>query len=92
MHIHGTPHIHGAHGPNAPHFSHRAQAADGALPTAGTDRVEISEAAQAAMNATETGEIRQDLVNSIRSQIAAGTYDTPAKFDAALERLLDELV
>ena len=41
----------------------------------------------AAARAAETGEVRQDLVNSIRAQIAAGTYETPGKLDAALERL-----
>lgn len=35
--------------------------------------------------------IRRDLVDRIRQEIAEGTYDTPEKFDAALERLLDEL-
>ena len=33
--------------------------------------------------------IRYDLVARVRKEIAAGTYDTPEKMDAALERLLD---
>jgi hypothetical protein len=32
---------------------------------------------------------RMLLIQSIRSQIAAGTYDTPDRLDAALDRLLD---
>ena len=32
--------------------------------------------------------IRHDLVARIRREIAAGTYETPEKLDAALERML----
>ena len=35
--------------------------------------------------------VRQELVNRIRAQIAAGTYETPQKLDAAVDRLLDEI-
>jgi hypothetical protein len=35
--------------------------------------------------------IRADLVRRIRSEIAAGTYETPEKWEAALDRLLDLL-
>lgn len=34
------------------------------------------------------GEIRHELVARVRQQIAAGTYDTPEKMEAALERLI----
>ena len=34
---------------------------------------------------------RRYLVERIRRQIAAGTYDTPEKFEAALERLVRRL-
>jgi len=89
MHIHGTTHIHGPQGINAPHAPFRGQAVK---PSAGAvDRVDISAAAEAAIQATETGEIRHDLVNQIRAQIAAGSYETPDKLDAAIERLLDEI-
>jgi Anti-sigma-28 factor, FlgM len=36
-------------------------------------------------------DIRTDLVERVRREIAAGTYDTPEKWDAALERLWDRL-
>lgn len=36
-------------------------------------------------------DIRWDLVERIRREIAEGTYDTPEKWEAALERLLDRL-
>jgi negative regulator of flagellin synthesis FlgM len=35
------------------------------------------------------GEIRIDRVAEIRRQIADGSYETPEKLDAALDRLLD---
>jgi flagellar biosynthesis anti-sigma factor FlgM len=44
-------------------------------------------ASQAASN-TNT-EIRADRVSTIRQQIADGTYETPEKLSAALDRLLD---
>lgn len=37
------------------------------------------------------GSIRHDLVERVRRDIAAGTYDTPERWEAALERLLQEL-
>jgi len=33
--------------------------------------------------------IRHDLVARVRQEIAAGTYDTPEKWQAALERFLE---
>ncbi len=92
MHIHGTTHVHGPHGINAPHSVHRGQASQHAPENGAVDRVDISPAAEAAAQAAETGRIRHDLVNHIRAQIAAGTYETPAKLDAALERMFDEIV
>lgn len=38
-------------------------------------------------NASEE-EIRWDLVNRMRAEIATGTYDTPEKLELAVERLL----
>jgi negative regulator of flagellin synthesis FlgM len=88
----GINKVHGPHGINAPHAPFRGQAADGAAKArAAGDSVTISPAAEAALNATETGVVRQDLVSRIRSEIAAGTYETPAKLDVALDRLIDEI-
>ena len=35
------------------------------------------------------GSIRQDLVDRVRREIAAGTYDTEARMELALGRLFD---
>jgi hypothetical protein len=35
--------------------------------------------------------MRLDLIARIRSEIAAGVYDTPEKWELALERLLDHV-
>lgn len=94
MHISGTTHVHGPHGMNPPHGPHRGEAARAAPPTQGADRVEISPAAEARLRqvqAAESGQIRTELVNQIRAQIAAGTYETPERLDVALNRLLDEI-
>lgn len=88
----GISKVHAPHGINAPHAPFRGQAADGAAKTQATgDRVTISSAAEAAIQASETAGIRQDVVSRIRAEITAGTYETPAKLDAALNRLIDEI-
>jgi hypothetical protein len=40
---------------------------------------------------TETEEFRHDLVARIRRQIADGVYETPEKWQAALDRMAEEL-
>lgn len=36
-------------------------------------------------------EVRTELVQRVRGEIAAGTYDTPEKWEEALDRLLERL-
>lgn len=36
-------------------------------------------------------DVREELVSRIRREIQAGTYDTPDKFEEALDRLADRL-
>jgi hypothetical protein len=45
----------------------------------------------AAANEVETEEFRHDLVARVRRAIADGTYDTPEKWQAALDRMAEEL-
>lgn len=35
--------------------------------------------------------VRTELVERVRAEIAAGAYDTPDRFQAALERMLEKL-
>lgn len=54
------------------------------------DQVEVSEVALY-MNKLRQLAPREEMVEAARAQIAAGTYDTPEKLDAAFEELLKDL-
>lgn len=41
--------------------------------------------------ALSSSEVRMDRVNQIKQQIASGTYETPEKLEAALDRMLDQI-
>ena len=43
------------------------------------------------VNAPNESDVRQDLVSRVREEIRDGTYDTPEKLEAALDRLADRL-
>jgi negative regulator of flagellin synthesis FlgM len=60
-------------------------------PTRGADRVEFSQTAQLLSRLQDMPDIRFDLVARVKAEIAAGTYETPDKLDAALEGLIDDL-
>ncbi len=102
MHIYGPSQVHGPHDVNGPHFN-RTNGPQSGKAAAGpaADQLDISPAAEAAIQAAESGaaesgaadsgEIRSDLVARVRGEIASGTYETPEKLDAALDRLLDEV-
>jgi negative regulator of flagellin synthesis FlgM len=55
------------------------------------DRVEISPIGRMLDGVAQLPEIRHEKVEEIRSQIAAGVYETPEKLEIALHRLLNEL-
>lgn len=89
MHVNGPSHIHGPHGVQPPKYLQRPQRAEPTAAQPAGDKLDISPAAEAAIQATEGGEVRSDLVARIRNEIAAGTYETPEKLEAALDRFLD---
>jgi len=92
MNIQGPSSIHGVQGVKGPHSTHRTSGTKSSPPTAGTsDQLDISPAAEAAAQAAEDGDIRADLVARVRGEIAAGTYETAEKLDAALDGLLNEI-
>jgi len=41
--------------------------------------------------AKQLPEVRTDLIERIKAEIAAGTYETPEKIEAAIDRLLEDL-
>ncbi len=92
MHIQGTNRIHSPQGLNGPHYSAKTSEARSTGAAGKADRVEISPAAAAAMEAAEgAGQVRTDLVARIRNEIAAGTYDTTDKMNAAMDRMFDQI-
>jgi negative regulator of flagellin synthesis FlgM len=91
MQIYGPSHVHGPQQLQGPHWNRPAAPASGASAPSTVDQVDISPAAEAAAQANETGGIRGDLVARVRSEIAAGTYETAEKLDAAVDRLLNEI-
>jgi len=54
------------------------------------DRVELSARAQWIQRAKELPDVRTDLVQNVRSQIEAGSYDTAEKLETALDQMIDE--
>ena len=55
------------------------------------DKVEISQAARDIAAVSGIPGIRHKLVQSVRAQIAAGTYMTEEKWEVAVERMLRDL-
>ena len=55
------------------------------------DQVEVSQMATYLNKLRQLPPVRQDLVESARAEIAGDTYDTPEKFNAALDELLNDL-
>lgn len=58
----------------------------------GDDRVEVSDAARFLAKLNAMPEVRGELVDRVRAEIANGTYDTPEKFDLALDAMIDEVL
>jgi negative regulator of flagellin synthesis FlgM len=93
MNVSSSYRIHGPHALQGPHSARgaaptgQASSAQGSQPA---DRVDISAAAEASLAGTQS-DFRADLVARIQSEIASGTYETAAKLDAAVDRLLDEM-
>jgi anti-sigma28 factor (negative regulator of flagellin synthesis) len=60
-------------------------------PIGRTDAVELSAAAQEQLECDESAPIRAKLVEQVRAEIAAGTYLTDEKLEAAVKRMHAEL-
>jgi negative regulator of flagellin synthesis FlgM len=66
------------------------QTPDGPEVPTGNPRLLVSSGPDLRHEALDDG-FRADLVARVRKEIAAGTYETPAKWEAALDRLLARL-
>jgi len=91
MQIYGPAHLHGPQSISPPHTSRLSPPENRPESAPIRDELNISDAAQLADQVHQLPEIRQDRVNAIRAQIAAGTYETQDKLDIAVSRLLDEI-
>jgi negative regulator of flagellin synthesis FlgM len=91
MYVYGPAHLHGPQSIGPPHGVRGAQPPGRTESAPINDSVEISDAARLVEQTRDIPDIRQDRVDSIRRQIAAGTYETEAKLNIAVERLLDEI-
>ena len=91
MHIYGPSQLHGSQSIGAPHGSRAAQPAVRPEAAQIADEVNISEAARLAEHVRQLPEMREDRVDAVRQQIAAGTYETSDKLNVAVDRLLDEI-
>ncbi len=65
--------------------------ADPARQLRAVDRLEISGADHLLKTMKAGADVRVDLVQNVKQQIQAGSYETDAKLNAAVERLLSEL-
>ncbi len=57
----------------------------------GSDQVEVSDMAYYMSQLRSLPPVRQDLIDQVRSQVEAGTYETPQKLDAAIEAMFEDL-
>ncbi|MEM9754336.1 MAG: flagellar biosynthesis anti-sigma factor FlgM [Planctomycetota bacterium] len=63
---------------------------EAAAVTRGRDEVSLSDSARV-LAAAKENPIREDLVASVKAQIAEGTYETDAKLDAAVDAAFNDL-
>ena len=85
------------HGVSRPHVEAEARAAESRpgdraqtrSARRGADRVEVSSIARELSRMQDP--VRQDLIDRVRSEIESGTYETEARIDGAIDRLLSDL-
>lgn len=56
-----------------------------------SDAVELSPIAQLAAKIGDIPEVRTALVEQVKAEIAAGTYETPERLEVAVSKLMEEL-
>lgn len=55
------------------------------------DRVEVSQHARLMQRLRELPEVRVELIERVRRDMAGGAYESPSVIDAAIERLIQEV-
>jgi len=87
--------VHGIQPPIAPNPIEPTEAIARSAPLAEplnvSDTVEISAAARLAAKVADVPDVRAELVERARTEIAAGTYETPERLEVAVSRLMEEL-
>ena len=91
MQIYGPARLHGPQSIGAPHGMKPTHSTSHVESSPIRDEVNISDAAHLIEQVKQAPDIRQDRVQSIRAQIASGTYETSDKLDKAVSSLLDEI-
>lgn len=91
MQIYGPGGVHGAQPITSPHTNRRIDAPQQTSSLQPTDELTLSSEASFVDAARSLPDVRQDRIDSIRQQIADGTYDTDDKMNAALNAFLDEV-
>ena len=61
-------------------------------PTRSSDQVELSTAARMLSKLAELPDVRQNLIDQVRTQIADGTYETPQKIDTAIDHMAEDIL
>jgi negative regulator of flagellin synthesis FlgM len=91
MHIYGPTHAHGPQAVNAPHRASGIQPRPEIEQTRGMDQLDISPEAEFLSRIRDIPDIRVDRVTELRAAIESGCYETAAKLDLAVDRLVDEI-
>jgi len=91
MQIYGPSQLHGPQTISAPHAARTNAAPCVSSSFSTSDELQISDAGRLVEQAKQLPDVRFDRVESLRAQIAAGTYETADKLNVALDRLLNEI-
>jgi len=89
--------INGVHNAAVPAVSQIAPASPASAATAPAqapavqDTVEISTVARLAAQVHDLPAVRTEVVQRVKAELAAGTYETQDKIDVAIDRLMDEM-
>ena len=71
---------------------HPRPASDVKALTRPADSAEISPVSQLLNKLAEVPDVRQGRIDKVRAELDAGTYETPAKLDAAIDNLAPDLI